>query len=90
MEPLLGFWLFMMGSIVSGLGISLWLALRQTRSTWKQPEMFSYICACGYKVSLPENDEVIDQLLAVADMHERVSHGKGQEGPEAGPVSHSG
>lgn len=76
MDPILGFWLFLMGSIVSGLSISLWLALRETRQSARE-DLISYLCLeqdCGYKVSLPNSDRVFEMLVAVGDLHREVSH----------------
>lgn len=91
MDPLLGFWLWVMISIVGGLGISLWLALRGPRDsggpgyTVQYGEPFGghpikYLClreGCGAEMetSVSGGSSAIELLLRLRDIHEKTAHG---------------
>jgi hypothetical protein len=76
-DPSLGLFLAIMGSICVGLAVSLWLAVRVTKSSYKTPDLVTYICLdCGYRVSVPQGEQALDQLRAVSNLHWEVSHGR--------------
>ena len=73
MDPSLGLFLAIMGSICMGLAMSLWLAVRSRRPA---QQTLKYVCfqpGCSFQVTLLA--EELDILVETGKRHQETAHG---------------